>query len=130
MMMFVFFKQKTAYGMRISDWSSDVCSSDLLLGHDAGDALLRYFSQKLVVALPSSATIARIGGDEFAVLLPEITTQQELVTHCTAIFDALKEPFRFTGRHVDCRTSIVAAIYPDQGKRTSTSEKRGVGKEW
>src|SRR3546814_17721054 len=36
--MFFFFKQKTAYGMRISDWSSDVCSSDLSsvpLGHDA-----------------------------------------------------------------------------------------------
>src|SRR3546814_3885494 len=30
---FVFFKQKTAYDMRISDWSSDVCSSDLLRGH-------------------------------------------------------------------------------------------------
>src|SRR3546814_10436720 len=32
MFMFFFFKQKTAYEMRISDWSSDVCSSDLLLG--------------------------------------------------------------------------------------------------
>src|SRR3546814_7973744 len=31
--MFFFFKQKTAYDMRISDWSSDVCSSDLLLNH-------------------------------------------------------------------------------------------------
>src|SRR3546814_19329105 len=31
-MLFVFFKQKTAYEMRISDWSSDVCSSDLKLG--------------------------------------------------------------------------------------------------
>src|SRR3546814_7963948 len=31
-MLFFFFKQKTAYEMRISDWSSDVCSSDLLLG--------------------------------------------------------------------------------------------------
>src|SRR3546814_6538113 len=30
---FFFFKQKTAYEMRISDWSSDVCSSDLMLGH-------------------------------------------------------------------------------------------------
>src|SRR3546814_1344851 len=32
-MMFFFFKQKTAYEMRISDWSSDVCSSDLLWGY-------------------------------------------------------------------------------------------------
>src|SRR3546814_1561931 len=32
MMLFFFFKQKTAYEMRISDWSSDVCSSDLRLG--------------------------------------------------------------------------------------------------
>src|SRR3546814_3955818 len=33
MFLFFFFKQKTAYEMRISDWSSDVCSSDLILGH-------------------------------------------------------------------------------------------------
>src|SRR3546814_10869848 len=32
-MLHFFFKQKTAYEMRISDWSSDVCSSDLLVGH-------------------------------------------------------------------------------------------------
>src|SRR3546814_10123865 len=31
--LFFFFKQKTAYEMRISDWSSDVCSSDLIVGH-------------------------------------------------------------------------------------------------
>src|SRR3546814_2213844 len=35
-MFFFFFKQKTAYEMRISDWSSDVCSSDLLCGGGAG----------------------------------------------------------------------------------------------
>src|SRR3546814_9479460 len=38
--MFFFFKQKTAYEMRISDWSSDVCSSDLDIGHELG--LLQY----------------------------------------------------------------------------------------
>src|SRR3546814_2984472 len=37
--MFFFFKQKTAYEMRISDWSSDVCSSDLAELHRAGDAV-------------------------------------------------------------------------------------------
>src|SRR3546814_5978804 len=36
-----FFKQKTAYEMRISDWSSDVCSSDLGCGRDQADALSR-----------------------------------------------------------------------------------------
>src|SRR3546814_8790492 len=42
--MFFFFKQKTAYGMRISDWSSDVCSSDLQRGADhIGDAPARAF---------------------------------------------------------------------------------------
>src|SRR3546814_7934155 len=37
--MFFFFKQKTAYDMRISDWSSDVCSSDLLAQHGLLDAI-------------------------------------------------------------------------------------------
>src|SRR3546814_17204868 len=36
---FVFFKQKTAYEMRISDWSSDVCSSDLILRHPDPDSI-------------------------------------------------------------------------------------------
>src|SRR3546814_7198195 len=40
MYVFFFFKQKTAYEMRISDWSSDVCSSDLLAQHVAQVALL------------------------------------------------------------------------------------------
>src|SRR3546814_9095564 len=39
MCFFVFFKQKTAYEMRISDWSSDVCSSDLFLDPAQGEAL-------------------------------------------------------------------------------------------
>src|SRR3546814_7498864 len=41
---FFFFKQKTAYGMRISDWSSDVCSSDLEV-REAGD-FLRYYAAR------------------------------------------------------------------------------------
>src|SRR3546814_6821614 len=45
---FFFFKQKTAYEMRISDWSSDVCSSDLLVGALAGQ-------DDLVAAVPDEA---------------------------------------------------------------------------
>src|SRR3546814_5752141 len=47
---FFFFKQKTAYEMRISDWSSDVCSSDLLPGRP-GDRLLDAGRDRIVQAL-------------------------------------------------------------------------------
>lgn len=90
-----------------------------LLGHDAGDALLRSFARKLLVSLPGPATIARIGGDEFAVLLPGITSPNELTKYCDAIFEALREPVHFEGRNIECRTSIGAALYPDHGRRSS-----------
>src|SRR3546814_8683568 len=46
-MRFLFFKQKTAYEMRISDWSSDVCSSDLYTPHTHGLGFLRTQAERL-----------------------------------------------------------------------------------
>src|SRR3546814_3519639 len=56
--LFFFFKQKTAYEMRISDWSSDVCSSDLRPAQDPGRTGAR--------ALPVAAhgTAAAVAGDD------------------------------------------------------------------
>src|SRR3546814_9122459 len=45
--LFFFFKQKTAYEMRISDWSSDVCSSDLLAFNDVEEAVAETFGEIL-----------------------------------------------------------------------------------
>src|SRR3546814_6880424 len=63
-MHFLFFKQKTAYEMRISDWSSDVCSSDLLeFRDDAGHALQHdmQFAHRLPQETPAfGGTIGRI----------------------------------------------------------------------
>src|SRR3546814_15194626 len=63
---FFFFKQKTAYEMRISDWSSDVCSSDLLYtilhrrGHYRlnGNLLLRIGRQLIAAAIMAAALLA------------------------------------------------------------------------
>src|SRR3546814_6329810 len=58
-MMFFFFKQKTAYEMRISDWSSDVCSSDLLVGPDgAGKTTLMRIMTGLLEPNAGHVTVA------------------------------------------------------------------------
>src|SRR3546814_8944724 len=44
---FFFFKQKTAYEMRISDWSSDVCSSDLVRGFSTPTGRIEFYSEAL-----------------------------------------------------------------------------------
>src|SRR3546814_7891301 len=56
---FFFFKQNTAYEMRISDWSSDVCSSDLEL-RSFQDWYLRYW----LTSVPGVAEVASVGGYE------------------------------------------------------------------
>src|SRR3546814_6506626 len=65
---FCFFKQKTAYEMRISDWSSDVCSSDLPVRKDAFDKTWRRRNPiLLLIATPwhvSKAMMARAGAQE------------------------------------------------------------------
>src|SRR3546814_2707109 len=55
---FFFFKQKTAYEMRISDWSSDVCSSDLLFGLDYRDIAPLY--EALLAEMEQPETVAGI----------------------------------------------------------------------
>src|SRR3546814_1383596 len=60
-----FFKQKTAYEMRISDWSSDVCSSDLVFGRNAvGGAILVYSRDPDLkdFKVDGSVTLSRFGG--------------------------------------------------------------------
>src|SRR3546814_15232481 len=64
--MILFFKQKTAYGMRISDWSSDVCSSDLL-GRDIPSRMV-YGARASLLAGMCSVLIALAAGVPFGLL--------------------------------------------------------------
>src|SRR3546814_20473561 len=76
---FFFFKQKTAYEMRISDWSSDVCSSDLALAHITGDKGLAS-----VVGYAGSGKSAMLGvaRDDAAVSSEERRVGKECVSTC------------------------------------------------
>src|SRR3546814_10741186 len=60
--MFFFFKQKTAYEMRISDWSSDVCSSDLLVKNDG---TIKSFAQELRLSNGGGSAVRWVAGANY-----------------------------------------------------------------
>src|SRR3546814_15328729 len=80
---FVFFKQKTAYEMRISDWSSDVCSSDLPHVEDDDDAIIsRVVHDRMLSAVVDPPQFARAEIDRLVVDMeqrPRQALQCELV---------------------------------------------------
>src|SRR3546814_1698225 len=86
-----FFKQKTAYEMRISDWSSDVCSSDLPGGPEVGAAILAHPLIRCVAFTGSTATAKRInrqlaGGDGPIIpLIAETGGQNAMIVDSSAL---------------------------------------------
>src|SRR3546814_1946284 len=69
---FFFFKQKTAYEMRISDWSSDVCSSDLNTPEEGGSTQRPLRLRLQLIALYAGGFLGPFGGGVVASILPEI----------------------------------------------------------
>jgi diguanylate cyclase (GGDEF)-like protein len=86
-------------------------------GHAEGDGVLIAVTERLRGLLRESDTIARVGGDEFVVLLPQVTDEGTAVV--AKIADALEAPFPILGGSVTIEASIGAAIYPDDGDDVS-----------
>jgi diguanylate cyclase (GGDEF)-like protein len=86
------------------------------LGHDHGDKVLQLVAQRLRNTLRGEDTIARIGGDEFVVLLKEITEPQAAAQVADKILVALSESFDIEGQEQSMSSSIGIAIYPDDGE--------------
>lgn len=82
-------------------------------GHDAGDALLCAIARRLKSIIGTIGTVARIGGDEFAVILPDVVARSDLDQLITGGLDSLRKPFEHNGRSVECRASVGLAIFPD-----------------
>ena len=90
------------------------------VGHDAGDALLCTFAERLKAATRPDDLVARLGGDEFAVLLSATRDSSQIEGAVDRILGELGAPCVHAGRMLDCRASIGASIYPDQA--TSRTE--------
>ena len=85
------------------------------LGHDIGDLLLQDVAKRLQDCMRESDTAARIGGDEFIVLLPTIETESDARVVAEKIRHALCQPFELAGHRLDISCSIGVAIYPEHG---------------
>ncbi len=95
------------------------------LGHDAGDDLLKRVAERIRRQVRDSDTVARIGGDEFCVILNSISSPQDGAAVAEKIIAALAEPFLVgEGRHpVEVGTSIGIAVYPGDGQDNETLVK-------
>ena len=82
------------------------------LGHSVGDSLLQAVARRLENSLRTSDTAARIGGDEFAVLQPEIANVEGAAMLASKIINAMVEPFRLAGRDIHISPSIGISIFP------------------
>lgn len=86
------------------------------LGHQAGDKLLREIAERLLDSVRGGDTVARIGGDEFVVLLCELTSLEECERAMNRLLRAVGEPVLIGHQTVQVSASLGATLYPsDEG---------------
>ncbi|MDD4963545.1 MAG: diguanylate cyclase [Gallionella sp.] len=85
-------------------------------GHDVGDLLLQQVASRILTCVSTSDTVARIGGDEFIVLLPTIQSAQVADNIASKICEAMRQPFECGGHQLQISCSIGIALYPEHGK--------------
>lgn len=85
-------------------------------GHDTGDALLREAAIRIAACIRHSDTVARMGGDEFTVILCNGRTPENINQVARKIIDAIDSPFLLNGKSCSVSVSIGISFYPHNGE--------------
>jgi diguanylate cyclase (GGDEF)-like protein/PAS domain S-box-containing protein len=90
------------------------------LGHPVGDRLLKKVVSRLTRQLRKSDSIARMGGDEFIVVLSEIQAPEDAAHAARLLLDRFSNPFELDGQELFTSASVGIALYPIDGTTTTT----------
>jgi diguanylate cyclase (GGDEF)-like protein len=82
------------------------------LGHHAGDELLRRMAAVLTSSLRETDTVARLAGDEFAIVLPDVGDARQIDKVLATLRTRLQTPVRISGHELKLRASIGVAVFP------------------
>ncbi|MBA4397370.1 MAG: hypothetical protein C0394_08310 [Syntrophus sp. (in: bacteria)] len=94
-----------------------------LYGHDAGDIVLRDVAVRIRSCIRTSDTAARIGGDEFVVILLDVEGREGAQRVSQKIVDAVHQPFMVSGQECRVGVSIGISLFPDDGTDIKTLMK-------
>ncbi|HKB78837.1 MAG TPA: EAL domain-containing protein [Thermoanaerobaculia bacterium] len=89
------------------------------LGHPTGDEVLRIIGNRLASCVRASDTFARLGADDFILLLNNLRLAEDTVRVAQLLLDKFQEPFAVRGRELFVTASIGIAIYPQDGAEVS-----------
>jgi len=95
-----------------------------VFGHGAGDRVLQEVGKRLLGAARESDTVARVGGDEFAIVLQDIDDKQQAALLARKIISSMQEPFVVEGRECFVGASIGISCFPDDGEDMGTLMKK------
>jgi diguanylate cyclase (GGDEF)-like protein/PAS domain S-box-containing protein len=90
------------------------------LGHAIGDQLLQSIARRLLTCVRSSDTVSRRGGDEFVVLLSEVTCAEDAARSADRILAAMRRPQRIDQQDLHVTVSVGIGVYPDDGMDAET----------
>jgi diguanylate cyclase (GGDEF)-like protein/PAS domain S-box-containing protein len=130
----VLFKEKLHQALvraRKNDWHVAVLFVDLdrfkqindTLGHPVGDALLQQVARRLEGCIRKTDSLARMGGDEFTILLTELADSQYSMKVAQKLLDSLKAPIHVEGYELFVTASIGISTYPRDGTDAATLER-------
>jgi len=108
-------RRRTSLGVMFLDLDRLKLINDTL-GHAHGDELLLGVAERLKMCLRRADTLARVGGDEFTILVPDLTEPRDIETIASKIQDAFGAPFKLSGGAVKTTLSMGIALLPRDGE--------------